>query len=117
MTNTLNTPVEALEAAYPLRVTRYGLRVGSGGRGRHRGGDGIVREIELLAPARVTLLTERRTLAPYGLHGGGPGRTGRNLLIKEHTTHPLASKLSCTLGAGNRLRVLTPAGGGWGRAR
>jgi N-methylhydantoinase B len=116
MTNTLNTPVEALEAAYPLRVTHYGLRVGSGGRGRHRGGDGVVREIELLASARVTLLTERRTLAPYGLHGGGAGRTGRNLLIREGTTHALPAKLSCALRAGNRLRILTPAGGGWGRA-
>ena len=117
MTNTLNTPVEALEAAYPLRVSRYGLRVASGGAGRHRGGDGVVREIQLLARAHVTLLTERRSLAPYGLQGGGPGRKGRNLLIEGNKTRDLPGKLSCTLQAGDRLRILTPAGGGWGRAR
>lgn len=117
MTNTLNTPVEALEAAYPLRVTRYGLRVGSGGKGRHRGGDGVVREIELLAPARVTLLTERRRLPPYGLHGGAPGRSGRNLLIRGKTVRELPGKLSSALAAGDRLRIITPAGGGWGRCR
>jgi N-methylhydantoinase B len=117
MTNTLNTPVEALEAAYPLRVIRYGLRVGSGGEGLHRGGDGVVREIELLAPARMTLLTERRRLSPYGLHGGAGGRSGRNLLIRKHTARQLPGKLSLALAAGDRLRIATPAGGGWGRAR
>jgi N-methylhydantoinase B len=117
MTNTLNTPVEALEAAYPLRVTCYGLRTRSGGTGRHRGGDGVVREIELLVPAHVTLLTERRSLAPYGLHGGAPGRKGRNLLITRNKTQPLPAKLTSTFPAGSRLRILTPAGGGWGRAR
>jgi N-methylhydantoinase B len=115
MTNTLNTPVEALEAAYPLRVTHYGLWKGSGGSGLHRGGDGIVREIEFLAPARVTLLTERRRLRPYGLRGGSPGRSGRNLLVSKRETKTLAGKLSLTVPAGTRLRILTPGGGGWGR--
>jgi N-methylhydantoinase B len=117
MTNTLNTPVEALEAAYPLRVTRYGLRVGSGGEGKHRGGEGIVREIELLAPAHVTLLTERRRVRPYGLRGGGPGQRGRNVLTKGRTTKTLPAKISCEMTAGSRLRILTPGGGGWGRRR
>jgi N-methylhydantoinase B len=117
MTNTLNTPIEVLEATYPLRVARYNLRVASGGRGRHRGGDGVMREIELLAPARVTLLSERRSLQPYGLHGGLPGRSGRNLLIRAKTVRQLPGKISCTLAKGDRLRILTPAGGGWGRSR
>jgi N-methylhydantoinase B len=117
MTNTLNTPVEALEAAYPLRVIGYGLRDGSGGAGLHRGGDGVVREIELLAPARMTLLTERRRLSPYGLHGGAGGRSGCNLLIRNHRVRQLPGKLSLALAAGDRLRITTPGGGGWGRAR
>jgi N-methylhydantoinase B len=117
MTNTLNTPVEALEAAYPLRVIRYGLRRESGGKGLHRGGDGIVREIEFLTPARATLLTERRRLQPYGLQGGHPGNSGRNLLVTQRKTTILAGKLSLDLPAGARLRILTPGGGGWGRRR
>ncbi|MFN8627290.1 MAG: hydantoinase B/oxoprolinase family protein [Candidatus Binatia bacterium] len=115
MTNTLNTPVEALEAAYPLRVTRYGLRRGSGGSGRHRGGDGIVREIELLAPAHATLLTERRLMQPYGLWGGRPGDRGRNILVNDGKVITLAGKANVNVRAGARLRILTPGGGGWGR--
>jgi N-methylhydantoinase B len=117
MTNTLNTPIEALEAAYPLRVTRYGLRPASGGTGLHRGGDGIVREIEFLAPTQVTLLTERRQVRPYGLRGGGPGQPGRNLLISRRTTRALPGKAAVLVEAGDRLRLLTPGGGGWGRRR
>jgi N-methylhydantoinase B len=117
MTNTLNTPVEALEAAYPLRVTRYGLRPGSGGDGQYRGGDGIVREFEFLAPARATLLTERRRTPPYGLHGGSDGQPGRNLLIHEGRVQALAAKTNITVVAGDRIRILTPGGGGWGRRR
>ena len=117
MTNTLNTPVEALEAAYPLRVTRYGLRSGSGGRGRHPGGNGIVREMEFLLPAQATLLTERRRTRPYGLLGGGSGHPGRNLLIRRaHTVH-LPGKVCIRVETGDRLRILTPGGGGWGRRR
>ena len=117
MTNTLNTPIEALEAAYPLRVTRYGLRPASGGTGQHRGGNGIVREIEFLAPAQVTLLSERRRLRPYGLRGGGPGLGGRNLLLMGRSIRLLSSKATLQMNAGDRLRVLTPGGGGWGRRR
>jgi len=117
MTNTLNTPVEALEAAYPLRVTRYGLRKGSGGSGLHRGGDGIVREIEFLAAARVTILTERRRIPPYGLRGGNRGRRGRNLLKTTRKTETLPGKLALNVQAGTRLLIFTPGGGGWGRRR
>jgi N-methylhydantoinase B len=115
MTNTLNTPIEALEAAYPLRVTRYGLRSTSGGSGLHRGGDGIVREIEFLAPAHVTLLTERRRIQPYGLQNGRPGQRGRNLFVDGRGIHPMAAKTTIQVSAGDRIQILTPGGGGWGR--
>ncbi|MCK6553431.1 hydantoinase B/oxoprolinase family protein [Candidatus Binatia bacterium] len=115
MTNTLNTPVEVLEAAYPLRVTRYGFRPRSGGRGLHAGGDGIVREIEFLAPATVTLLTERRQIPPYGLRGGKPGRTGLNLLRRAGRVRRLPGKTTLAVGPGDRITLLTPGGGGWGR--
>ncbi len=110
MTNTLNTPIEVLEMRFPLRVTRYALRAGSGGTGRVRGGDGLVREFEFLAPARATLLTERRTHAPWGLAGGGDGRPGVNRLNGE----VLPGKVSVELQAGDRLCIETPGGGGWG---
>jgi N-methylhydantoinase B len=118
MTNTLNTPVEALEAAYPLRVVRYGLRRGSGGAGRHRGGDGIEREIEVLGPMRVTLLTDRRRIAPWGLAGGAAGKTGENhVLVRGRGSRwkKVAGKTSLRLQAGDRVRLRTPGGGGWGR--
>lgn len=120
MTNTLNTPVEALEAAYPLRITRYQLRARSGGSGKHRGGDGIVREIEALAPMQVTLLTERRTVQPYGLAGGAGGRKGRNVLIERRARSKavtLPAKISLRIEAGTRVCVETPGGGGWGKRR
>lgn len=117
MTNTMNTPVEALEAYYPLRVLRYALRGGSGGRGRHRGGDGLVREIEFLVPTEVTLLGERRRTAPFGLAGGGPGRSGRDILIRGLRRRRLAAKVTFRAEAGDRLRVDTPGGGGFGRPR
>ena len=110
MSNTLNTPVEALETEYPLRVRELGLRRGSGGRGRHAGGDGIVREIEALAPMRYTLITERRRHPPRGRDGGADGETGRNLLDDAE----LPSKASGKLGPGDRLRIETPGGGGRG---
>jgi len=112
MTNTLNTPIEVLEMRFPLRVTRYALRSGSGGDGRVRGGDGLVREFEFLAPGRATLLTERRTHAPWGLAGGEPGQAGVNRLNGE----VLPGKVSVELKAGDRLCVETPGGGGWGEA-
>ena len=110
MTNTLNTPIEVLESNYPLRVCRYAVRTGSGGGGRHPGGDGLIRELEFLAPARVTLLTERRRHAPWGLQGGGPGEPGRNLL----NDRPLPPKVALAVAAGDRLSLQTPGGGGWG---
>jgi N-methylhydantoinase B len=117
MTNTMNTPVEALEAYYPIRVRRYALRPGSGGRGRWKGGDGLVREIELVAAARVTLLTERRTIAPYGLAGGGPGARGRNVHVRGRRARPIPGKITLDARPGDRVRVETPGGGGYGRSR
>jgi N-methylhydantoinase B len=114
MTNTLNTPVEALEYAYPFRVRRYEVRRGSGGPGRQPGGSGIRREIELLNEAQVTLLTERRRLAPYGLAGGGPGQSGHNLLVRQGEEAELPAKTTLTLQAGDWLRIETPGGGGYG---
>jgi N-methylhydantoinase B len=112
MTNTLNTPIEVMEARYPLRVRHYGLRRGSGGLGSRRGGDGLVRELELLAPARVTLLTERRTRGPWGVDGGGSGLPGRNLLNGRE----LPGTATLDVMPGDRLRIETPGGGGWGAA-
>jgi N-methylhydantoinase B len=117
MTNTLNTPIEALEAYYPLRVTRYALRPDSGGRGRHAGGCGLVREIEFLQPTRVTVLTERRSVPPYGLAGGAPGAPGANWLITGRRRVRLPAKTSLDVVAGDRLRIDTPGGGGFGRPR
>ena len=117
MTNTLNTPIEALEAVYPLRVTRYGLRPGRGGAGKYRGGQGIVREIEALASMQATLLTERRRLRPYGLQGGQGGQYGRNELVSAGKVQILTGKITWTLDPGERIRLMTPGGGGWGRRR
>jgi len=115
MTNTLNTPIEAIESAYPMRVVRYALRRSSGGVGRHRGGDGIIREIELLQPAFVTLLTERRVLGPYGLGGGEAGAAGRNQRIRAGRTSSLPSKIGFAAKPGDRIVIRTPGAGGWGR--
>jgi N-methylhydantoinase B len=113
MSNTLNTPVEALELEFPLRVVRYALRRGSGGDGEHRGGDGVIRELEALEPMRYSLLTERRRHAPPGAAGGEPGACGRNLLDGEE----LPAKASGELREGQRLRIETPGGGGYGSSR
>jgi N-methylhydantoinase B len=115
MTNSLNTPVEVLEHDFPVRVRRYSLRRGSGGAGRWRGGDGIVREIEFLAPAQIGLLSERREFRPYGLAGGEEGAAGRNEINKDGKWRILAAKCSPRVPAGARLRILTPGGGGWGK--
>ncbi|HUG85892.1 MAG TPA: hydantoinase B/oxoprolinase family protein, partial [Euzebya sp.] len=116
MTNTRNTPVEALELAYPLRVVCSQLRGQSAGSGRFRGGEGVVREIELLVDATVTLQTERRRFAPRGLAGGGQGRVGRNSLITlEGVLRELPAKTTLVGQAGERIRIETPGGGGWGR--
>jgi N-methylhydantoinase B len=113
MSNALNTPIEALELSYPLRVERYALRAGSGGRGHRRGGDGVVRELRVLEPCRLSLLTERRAYAPQGAEGGEPGAPGRNLLNGEE----LPAKVTRALEAGDVLRIETPGGGGFGLPR
>jgi N-methylhydantoinase B len=114
MTNTKNTPVESLETHYPFRVTTYRLRRGSGGAGRYPGGEGIEREIEFLTDATVSLMGERRRLAPWGLAGGEPGSTGEDWLIRKGEAELLDAKCTVEVEAGDRLRVLTPGGGGWG---
>ncbi len=119
MTNSLNTPAEALEYAYPLRVRAYSLRKNSGGRGRTRGGSGVVREIETLGAARMSLLADRRRRGPYGLAGGEEGRTGRDSVIvkSDGRAHKIEAKGSRELQAGDRVRIETPGGGGHGPAR
>jgi N-methylhydantoinase B len=115
MTNSLNTPAEALEYAYPLRVRAYRLRRGSGGRGAHRGGDGVVREIEMLTHARMSLLADRRALAPYGLAGGGDGARGRDSIVRDGRARKIEAKGSWELRPGDRIRIETPGGGGHGK--
>ncbi|MBM3152833.1 MAG: hydantoinase B/oxoprolinase family protein [Chloroflexi bacterium] len=114
MTNTLNTPVEALEYAYPLQVVQYAIREGSGGTGKQRGGDGIRRDIRLLADCQVTILSERRRTAPYGLAGGAPGQCGENLVLRGDEELPLPGKGSVDLKTGDILSIRTPGGGGYG---
>jgi N-methylhydantoinase B len=115
MTNSLNTPAEALEYAYPLRVRRYSLRTGSGGNGKHRGGDGIVREIEVLTDCSVTLLADRRTSGPWGLAGGEDGAPGTASVIRhDGSIEERPGKFSTRLRAGERIRIESPGGGGWG---
>ncbi|HKO05872.1 MAG TPA: hydantoinase B/oxoprolinase family protein [Candidatus Acidoferrales bacterium] len=117
MTNSLNTPVEILEHVYPVRVRRYNLRRGSGGRGKWRGGDGIVRELEFLVPAEASLLSDRRRIAPYGLAGGASGARGKNTLIRRGRARELPSKTSLQVEKGDVLRIESPGGGGWGKPR
>ncbi len=117
MTNSLNTPVEALEYAYPLRVRAYALRTHSGGAGHTRGGDGVIREIETLVAARMSLLADRRKRGPYGLAGGDDGETGRDVIVRrDGRVEPIAAKGSWVMEAGDRIRIETPGGGGHGKA-
>ena len=115
MTNTLNTPIEALEYTYPFQVNEYSIRYGSGGKGLHRGGDGIVREIKLLSDAEVTVLSERRKLSPYGLFGGEPGVKGKTVIIKNGREEEKSGKFSTSLKKGDTVRIETPGGGGYGK--
>jgi N-methylhydantoinase B len=117
MTNTLNTPIEALEAYYPMRVTEYRIRRGSGGRGEYDGGDGLVRELECLVESNVSLLSERRVTAPWGLNGGGEGKVGVNSLVRDGATIKLPGKANAQLAPGDRIRLETPGGGAWGRVK
>ena len=114
MTNSLNTPVEAIERALPVRVTRYAYRRGSGGTGRSPGGDGLVREIEALARIEGTLLADRRRIAPWGRAGGGDGRAGADSIQRGGRPEPLPSKCRFALAPGDRIRIETPGGGGCG---
>jgi N-methylhydantoinase B len=115
MTNSLNTPAEALEYAYPLRIRTYSLRPDSGGSGKYRGGDGIVREIEVLTDAEVTLLADRRTRTPYGLNGGANGVAGKATVTRtDSSSQTLPGKFNVRLRKGERIRIEPPGGGGWG---
>ncbi|MGD0631490.1 MAG: hydantoinase B/oxoprolinase family protein [Terracidiphilus sp.] len=119
MTNSLNTPIEALEYAYPFRVRRYAYRDGSGGGGQFRGGDGLIREVEMLAPVQLTLLAERRRFQPYGLQGGEEGSAGAAWVVKGGSaeTTELPGKCSRQLSVGDAVRIETPGGGGWGKSQ
>ncbi|MBZ5613772.1 MAG: hydantoinase B/oxoprolinase family protein [Acidobacteriia bacterium] len=118
MTNSLNTPAEALEYAYPVRLRQYCFRSGSGGAGLYTGGDGIVREIEVLTDAQVTLLADRRSRGPYGLAGGTDGSAGRTLIVRrDGSSEEIPGKTSVRLRSGERVRIESPGGGGWGRAK
>ncbi|MGE3984060.1 MAG: hydantoinase B/oxoprolinase family protein, partial [Dehalococcoidia bacterium] len=118
MTNTLNTPVEMIETAYPMRVREYSIVEESGGNGVHRGGNGLRRTYEFLVPTQLTLVSERRRFQPWGVHGGDPGRSGANRLVRaDGTQQPLTAKAMLAVEPGDRLVVETPGGGGWGAAR
>jgi N-methylhydantoinase B/oxoprolinase/acetone carboxylase alpha subunit len=117
MTNSLNTPLEALENYLPLKINRYGLRRGSGGKGLHDGGEGIIREYEFHVPAQVTIISERRTFSPYGIQGGKSGKKGKNTLISQGKKVHLKSKCNIKVQPGDLLRVETPGGGGYGRKK
>ncbi|TAM84120.1 MAG: hydantoinase B/oxoprolinase family protein [Acidobacteria bacterium] len=115
MTNSLNTPIEALESHFPVRVRRTSLRRGSGGHGKFQGGDGIIREIEFLAEARCSILSDRRRFPPYGLAGGQPGKPGKNTLTTKGRSRRLPSKTVVSIPPGSTLTIETPGGGGWGK--
>jgi len=114
MSNSLNTPIEALEHAYPFRITHYGIRRGSGGAGRHRGGDGLRRDLQVLGHARVALLSERRTAGPAGAAGGQAGAPGANVLLREGVEEPLPAKATFSVQPGDVVSIRSPGGGGWG---
>ena len=116
MSNTLNTPVEALEYSLPMRVRHYHLREGSGGAGAQSGGDGIEREYEMLAPTTVTINAERRLRPPYGLQGGAPGARGVNTLVRAGREEVVSGKHTAQLEKGDRVIIKTPGGGGWGES-
>jgi N-methylhydantoinase B len=117
MTNTLNTPVEALEFSYPMRILRYEIRIGSGGTGKYKGGDGIRRDIQMLVDAQLSLITERRKIPPYGLGGGGNGKIGENLQIIGDKINKLSGKGSFDISKSDIISIRTPGGGGYGKKR
>ena len=116
MTNTMNTPIEAVEFVFPLRLRKYAIREGTGGIGITKGGDGIIRDVEFLAQSRITILSERRSIAPYGLQGGEPGKVGENVLIRHgYEEIRLSGKEVLDVEPGDILSIRTPGGGGWGK--
>jgi len=116
MTNSLNTPIEAIEHDLPIVIRRYALREGSGGDGLHRGGEGLVREYEFLSEAEVTVLAERRKMRPWGVGGGAPGATGEDILLRSGgAVERMPGKFRARVAPGDVLIVRTPGGGGWGR--
>ena len=115
MTNTMNTPIEAIETNYPMQVVEYAIRRGTGGAGKFRGGAGVIRALRLLTDAEVTILSERRTRGPYGLQGGEAGQPGCNMFISGGEEYPLASKVSVSTREGDVIRIETPGGGGYGK--
>jgi N-methylhydantoinase B len=117
MTNTLNTPVESLERELPVMIDTYSIRRGSGGDGKYRGGDGIVRAYKFLSKATVTLITERRRFAPYGVQGGKPGKRGKNILLRNKKVKELPSKTTFEARRGDIVKIETPGGGGWGKKK
>jgi len=117
MTNTLNTPVESLERELPVMIDTYSIRRGSGGDGKYRGGDGIVRAYKFLSKATVTLITERRRFAPYGIQGGKPGKRGKNILLRNKKVKELPSKTTFEARRGDIVKIETPGGGGWGKKK
>jgi N-methylhydantoinase B len=117
MTNTLNTPIEALERELPVMIDSYSVRKRSGGRGRFKGGDGIVRKYRFLTDATVSLITERRKSAPYGIQGGERGKKGRNILLRKGKASVIPSKATFTVKRGDVLEIRTPGGGGWGKPK
>jgi len=117
MTNSLNTPIEALENYLPIKITRYSFRKNSGGQGKNPGGNGLIREYQFLVPANLTIISERRKFQPYGLAGGKPGKKGLNLLIKGQKKQIVGSKVNLKVAARDILRIETPGGGGYGKVR
>jgi len=114
MTNTLNTPIEAIEYEYPVMIEKYMIRKGSGGSGKFKGGDGIIRSFRFLFDGKLSLLTERRRFSPYGLYGGKPAKKGENILIRANKTSKLPGKITIDIKKGDILELHTPGGGGWG---
>jgi N-methylhydantoinase B len=117
MTNTLNTPTEVLEHVYPVRVLRYALRAGSAGRGKYPGGEGIIREVQMLTEVQAGILSDRRKQRPYGVQGGSPGLPGKNELEVNSRTQVLPSKCTFRAPQGSIVRIQTPGGGAWGKAQ
>lgn len=116
MTNTMNTPIEAIETSYPMQVEQYAIRRGTGGEGRFNGGDGIVRSLRLLTDAEVTILSERRVFSPYGLQGGENGSSGENILIRNGKEQPISAKATMAIQEGDIIEIRTPGGGGYGES-